>query len=558
MSTIELTGNPFVDTGLATIAALSGCKTIDGLTLRRMKKLHCDGAKLSRANSRLRSTFKIFPDSFLTNPSFKNKQKAKKNYAKMTTALLNNIRHEETNEMCEICGNESSLDLNNLYNRTIKEEKKKNKKTKVGKRSDNIDYERRYIGRDWFPLAGSITNDAQVLPSCSRSLNICATCLFAVQYLPQAVIVMKGGLLTLFQSTSTSFWYKLVRSIVQRTSSRLLRKATRVEPEGFTEGVADTVNRMMDVLQRMKLEPGTSLVVWMFSNAGNTANCEIDEIPNFALKFLDKARQLGLRAEIDDLMKKERQKHTSYEFSFLNSINQRRDYLLLYPSKRYANDGVPHELFYLYQTSIRNYPVKSLHTAQSIAQYVLTSKLDHENRKYKNFGMDNFEDEMTVKWWIIDMAKEGRITFDEYYDLYHSKIVSNPWYLIKYYLLKPNTVNLSRQETDDKLRQYQQHRNAVVEIGGRIFTSCLERKGRERFKKDVLGLFTANKIGEWWLRKQFERLVDEAEEAGGKFDYVDNWNRCVNKHGTVLPMRELLYLFRLLFTIRFNFPETLI
>jgi hypothetical protein len=554
---VALTGNPFVDTGLATIAALSSCKTIDDLTLRKMKNVHGDGTKLAHTNSRLRSTFKIFPDSLLTNPSFKDKKKAKKNYAKITTALLNNIGDEQIDEMCEICGNTSSLDLDKVYRDTIKEtNEKKNKKTKIGESNGDNDYKRRYIGRDWFPLTGSISSDAQVLPSGSRALNICATCLFAVQYLPQAVLVMKGKLLTLFQSTSTSFWYKLVRiGIVNTMSARLaVKKATSIEPLGSEDGIVTAVNKMMDVMRTLKLEPGTSLIVWMFSNAGSAAHCEIDEIPNFALKFLYEARQLGLRNEINDLMQKERRKHTSYSYSLLNSINERRDYLPQYPSKRFSNDGVSPELFFLYQTRIRNCPVKSLHTAYNIAQYVIDSKLDPENRKYKNFGTDIGKDAKAVKWWIIDMAKKGRITFDEYYDLFFSTMDRYSWNLIKYYLLKPETVNFRREETNNQQQQNQEHKNAIIDIGRRILKSYVERKGEERFRKEVLGGFAANKIGENWLRKQFERLVDEAEEAGKKFDFVDSWNLCLNKQGRELSIYDVLYLFRLFFTICFYFP----
>ena len=108
---IELTGNPFVDTGLATIPALSNCKNIDELTLRKMKNVRGDETELARSNLRLRTTSRIFPDSLLTNPAFKDKAKTAKNYAKITTAFLYNIGNEDNEEMCETCGNSSSVEL---------------------------------------------------------------------------------------------------------------------------------------------------------------------------------------------------------------------------------------------------------------------------------------------------------------------------------------------------------------------------------------------------------------------------------------------------------------
>jgi hypothetical protein len=68
-----LTGNPFVDNGLAVIAALADCKTIDELTLAKIRRVHRrdndgNGMALARANDRLKATWMIFPDSMITNP----------------------------------------------------------------------------------------------------------------------------------------------------------------------------------------------------------------------------------------------------------------------------------------------------------------------------------------------------------------------------------------------------------------------------------------------------------------------------------------------------------
>lgn len=71
----------------------------------------------------------------------------------------------------------------------------------------------------------------------------------------------------------------------------------------------------------------------------------------------------------------------------------------------------------------------------------------------------------------------------------------DPWKLIKYYLLKPDIVRFE-PEKDDKLLQNRAHKNAIIKVGRRIFVSYVERKGKERFKKEVLDWFAGNKIGE--------------------------------------------------------------
>ena len=96
MTEIILTGNQYVDNGVATIAALGNCNGIEDLTLRKMKNVDDHGMKLARNNDRPKSTRLTFQiNSILTNLKFNNNKNRLKNYAKITTAILNNIGHEE-------------------------------------------------------------------------------------------------------------------------------------------------------------------------------------------------------------------------------------------------------------------------------------------------------------------------------------------------------------------------------------------------------------------------------------------------------------------------------
>jgi len=96
LTEIILTGNQYVDNGVATIAALGNCKGIEDLTLRKMKNVDDHGMKLARNNDRPKSTRLTFQiNSILTNLKFNNNKNRLKNYAKITTAILNNIGHEQ-------------------------------------------------------------------------------------------------------------------------------------------------------------------------------------------------------------------------------------------------------------------------------------------------------------------------------------------------------------------------------------------------------------------------------------------------------------------------------
>jgi hypothetical protein len=122
-------------------------------------------------------------------------------------------------------------------------------------------------------------------------------------------------------------------------------------------------------------------------------------------------------------------------------------------------------------------------------------------------------------------------------------VITNPWSLLKYYLLKPEVVefgHINRQQIDNE------HRKAVAEIGTRLYDAYIERGG-DRFEKEVLGGFAANRITEYWITKQFEVLHDESE---GVFDYNDNWNRLIGESNVYV----ILDLLRLLFTIKYYNP----
>ncbi len=316
----------------------------------------------------------------------------------------------------------------------------------------------------------------------------------------------------------------------------------KIETIGKKEVNGVAVDTLLAIMKMgIRVDPNTSLTMWLLSNLGNKADCQLDTIPNFSLNFLHKAAKYGLDNDIRELTVKDK----SYNYSFLNCITKKLDYLPLYPSKKFSNEGASSELFLLYQTHIRNYPAKTLHTAYKIAQYV-NSKVDPE--KHKGLGIDihkEIKKQNTVKQRIIEMAEEGSITFDEYYDLFVVSHLGNPWQLIRYYMLSDIAGFKTIEEADnDKLNNNQEFKNRVITIGTAIFNSYIERRGRERLIRGVLGGLAHGRIHANWLRNQFKRLAEENED----FDYNASWKAlCINKQGEE-SVYEVLYLFRLLFT----------
>ncbi len=519
---ISLTGNPFVDTGLAVLAYKSHCESIDELTLEKMKAVHGDGTELARRNSKLKSTSMIFTiNSLATHPSIKPADTRLKLYSAITTALLNKIGFEDVHERCESCGNKYSLNLNKVIRETL---------VPIGLKNET-----RYTGRDWFPLAGSIGSDAQALPAGSRTPNLCAKCLFAVHYLPQGVI-LRDGRLAVFQSTSKEFFYNYVSLIAQDIDNRI--SADNFQTCGSKEGSAAVIKKTLDTMSQMKfIDPGTSLFVWLFSNAGTGPECSIDEIPNDALQFLFEANREPLqREEIMQLVRKNK----NPEYSFMNSIEKGADYNGLYPNKKYS--GVSPELFVLYQTKIRKVTKHSLSIACKIARHIKESFADA--KKFEDFKRDFKNDLAQVKKQIAEMISTGELTFSDYLVLFANNqdsitVNGDAWKFISYYLYHPDW-----QNPDGSQPPYETAYNGLLTyVSAILFEDQLARLGAERFKKEVIDKFTLGKITPSWLKRQFLKGAIRHED----FTY-ETWTALfLNEQGKESPY-ESLFRFRLMWS----------
>jgi hypothetical protein len=169
----HLTGNPFVDTGLLTLQAHAskqwGLKSVMPLTPELVAEAMNDaegfGRWLAKANRQLNSFFMVCTNSALVNPSTNKNLKDKKELGLLAEEdtgwkdYLETLRclqaklvegYDADAPICESCGERPA--------------------TNVLKR----------VGRDFFPLAGSLGNDAQALPAASRAPRVCALCLIAI------------------------------------------------------------------------------------------------------------------------------------------------------------------------------------------------------------------------------------------------------------------------------------------------------------------------------------------------------------------------------------------
>ena len=189
---------------------------------------------------------------------------------------------------------------------------------------------------------------------------------------PLALISLDGRL-AVFQSTSVEFWYELLRDLVTGdggVESRL--KLKQFDTPGTKEGSRAVSRRLMAFFERVQeanrlgdIPPGTTLVVWRFTNSGASADCQIDVIPNEALRFMWDAARAGLRKEIERLIAAEDRR-----WGFLRCVSERREYPGLYPRGKYS--GADPKLFALYQTEVCGRPAPVLSLAHTLARQAAT------------------------------------------------------------------------------------------------------------------------------------------------------------------------------------------
>lgn len=567
---IDLTGNPFVDTGLAVIASKSNLQSIDDLNLGDLRAVHKDGRDLAKDAQKLKSFTMIFTrNSLLTqfpkvDPKGVKRENRVKMHSAITCALLNSIGSETEDDYCQACGNEKSVNLSALVNDALAKFDEEPKE--------------RFIGRDWFPMAGSLGSDAQALPSASKAPALCAKCLLAVQYLPFGVRLF-GRELAVFQSTDTKFWYELVRDIERTIHSQIDQNVYDIfgSKEGRA-GLAKQLLNLFELLARDKrlftLDKETELYVWRFANSTGP-NLEVESIPSHALEFLyEVSTKWDLKPEIVSLMNRER---VPEERTFFSCVATKKDYYGLYPGKLGKDkgyEGASNTLFYFYQTRILGRTADGLRSAYEIAKIALPEFLQQstsseeggivkktkkqEAKQTKEVERltrkEAFRERKTRSRFhriMADQTRLGKFSYRMYIELFPYRsgvsVSQEGWNLLQYYFgaaARNREVEFPMEKVNSELSTSSKDSvsKKVYEAALEIFLRYIKERGIERFEKDVLSQLEREKLRIDWLRLQFMRLARERQG----FEY-DNWKELCHP-SAYWTINELYFQFRLLWS----------
>ena len=530
----SVTGNPFVDSGQAVIAYLAGRESFTQMNHDDVKRVFGSGEDLADWNSRLKSFTMVFGNNGpLYQPRGKQHENSrKKKYASILSGLLDQIENADPDsEMCECCGEFSACDLNAAYEQVDE-----------GKHNDHI------IGRDSFPLIGTLGSDAQALPSSSRMFNICPRCLFAVNYIPIGTRLLNGRLMV-FEGAHQPFVQDLIASIVDENRRLLSVGGDKVEIIGRKRPSGETVKWLCNRFSEMQRElpKNAELDMWLFSNSGTGPGCEIMQIPDAAVRFIWDAGQYGLNSEIDSLAMADKFIKNPDNL-LLSSIRNKTDYPGLYPRKKY--DGASVKMFAFYQTRLLGVPHKTLVASQKLAEALLPDREKEQKAWIKSDIFKDPKNRNILKGKIVEMVEDGRLSLDEYLYIFPVESlcplrVSFKGFNMTQYFLRHTGDEIPDYEHKESIEgEFMKMKPEILKAAHLYFNDYVENRGLKRFKKEVLEEFKGGKKHVYWIKNVMCDL-SERHEGFGPADWDSFWHDlCHDEYGNFVGY-ELLFQMRL-------------
>jgi hypothetical protein len=509
---MDLTGNPFVDTGLMVLAELAGKPGVSALTLSDLRDVFGDGEQLARDNQDLKCFTMVFgTNGPLTQPAYRKTGKNRELYVSIVKQFLNFAAIEgDSGPRCDLTGTRTKFDFQTVCAEALRE-------------AGLPVPEKKYLGRDWVPLGGSLGNDAQALPVASRPLHVSAVALFALQYLPLGVFLFKGKL-TCPQSSHEELTQAWVSDVVHRNQDRIKLGQTEILGKGGgTSGVLDLLMRLAEDVSYV---PGTEASLWLFSNSGTGADCQTELIPESALKFVYQARS-RFGSEIRRLVASEPKDSRQQLFE---CIRGERDYPGLYPFKK--QDGASPEFYDFYQREIKRANQTGLSAARKLARFVLEGGAKRLKEIRKPEFLRSPAGRSLVRKYIIE-----RLSPHEYDALFPSgrhPIRTNPsgWDYLRYYL---------GSQQEDRRPMEAAEEGAMKTTHPKIVQIAETYRGVEPRKiKNLLDRMTQRKLGVRWLQDKFCHLAEEHKGWN-----LGTWDEFVRDEEGNVVTYELLFQIRL-------------
>ena len=556
MQRLSWTGNPIVDTGLAVAVVRAGKQSPDEMSIADFQDVIGDGQWLVDANSKLNAYVALFANGFLNRSNKKAMDDGTEQgkYKRILIELKNHLSNTTIDNqlVCECTGEFPAA------NQFLRELTVRLRQEGVLKDSQNLD-----LGRNAFPLLGSLGNDAGALPAASREPRVSAFAMLCAQLAPLAAVMLKGKV-AFFQYTEPSLLLIHVDRVYRETLGKVQTASagSKIGGIGQGEGTARTARLLIDnarilldeffKLKRHRrlseLPESVALNLWLVLNSGTKVDSDLIEIPNHSLQLLWQLADQHFK-EVDDLLKREGKKWTE---QLLQCVTMKLDYDLLYSKK--GNKPATKELFALYQTNVFERPRITLQVAEWIAACLKARVRDKKDRKqleeytkYLGESKDSKRLRPTLKRTFVELAEEGLLNYESYSALFPieqlqpMRVATFGWKYLWFYLNHDELSAEQPQFTEEDLMQIDnEFRHEIRRFARDVFAYYVEKYGLEKFQKRILEGFRNNRIRVADLQRWFINL---GELKPGYTN--DDWDRLCRDEYSVNRVGEVVFQLRL-------------
>ena len=434
------TGNALINNALMTIEALAGLQSVNEVTPDILFLLY-EKHNLSVLNKRIKSYTMLFTKN---GPLYNDKKTGAIFYDNLMRRIITNFE-SKGEKQCEITGIKFHLSFNDFYYQALQD---------IGLSIKEIEKKDSSVNRCWFPLVGSLGSDAQALPMAKYAITIHPICIALMQFLPLSSLLYKGGILLV-----DSINFDFSREFIQENTSQILEK---IESTSNKDAINNNSNhkghyllRAINLLnQKRDYENYSDLNLWSFSNSGTGARCEIDRVPDSLIhKLILFKRDPQCEKDLTSLFNSKE----DISQSFLNALEDNKDWALLYPTKKW--DGVTVAFFEKYQGLIGTKRKTQLakYIAGLICKYkpekesytkLLSAKDAYSNKEYELLISEVLIKATQNNEWNINLHIEilndsERIPIESY--------ISNIFKMVHFYYQKEAYTTEKLQEEENTL-----------------------------------------------------------------------------------------------------------
>ena len=250
---IQITGNPFIDSGIYAIATKLD-KNISEITLDDLKNISEWISKLYTSESWKKNMYTLFPNSVLVNPASTNKPNLNELYFDKLENLINSIDSIQDSGSCMACGKRDAKET---------------------------------FGKDAIPLTGS-KSLINYFSFANLGADYCSLCALLVQFSPLTVYRCGGKMIILHSNSNKvmKFWAK--KAIENIDLQFALGDFSGCYNQGITRPTNAIFNIISQVISKGKhwRREKPSFNFYYFTNYVQEPELDIYTLPNGVFSFL--------------------------------------------------------------------------------------------------------------------------------------------------------------------------------------------------------------------------------------------------------------------------------